>query len=40
MVIPNVVDFTPQAEEALKRFEDAGMHVVDSTTPTSQWKDF
>jgi nicotinamidase-related amidase len=25
-------DFTPQAEEALKKFQDAGMHVVDSTT--------
>ncbi|HEX7090977.1 MAG TPA: hypothetical protein VF192_12625 [Longimicrobiales bacterium] len=32
-------DFTPQAEEALARFADAGMHVVTSTTPLSEWPD-
>ena len=32
-------DFTPQAEEALRRFADAGMHVVDSTTPLPDWPD-
>lgn len=33
-------DFTPQAEEALRRFADAGMHVVESTVPMSDWPDF
>jgi nicotinamidase-related amidase len=30
-------DFTPQAEDALRRFETAGMHVVESTTPVASW---
>jgi len=30
-------DFTPQAEAALERLADAGMHVVDSTLPISDW---
>lgn len=30
-------DFTPQAEDALRRFKNAGMHVVDSTTPIEDW---
>ena len=30
-------DFTPQAEEALARFAEAGMHVVTSATPLSEW---
>lgn len=34
-----VFDFTPQAEDALQRFADAGMHVVESTTPVSDWPD-
>ncbi len=33
-------DFTDEAEAALRRFEDAGMHVVESTTPVSEWPDF
>lgn len=33
-------DFTPQAEAALRRFGDAGMHVVESTTPVREWPDF
>lgn len=32
-----VADFTPQAEEALARFADAGMHVVRSTDPIESW---
>ena len=35
-----VADFTPQAEEALKKFEDAGMHVVESSVPMDQWEGF
>jgi nicotinamidase-related amidase len=33
-------DFTPQAEAALRRFEEAGMHVVESSRPLSEWPDF
>ncbi len=32
-----LADFTPQAEEALKKFEDAGMNLVDSVTPLIDW---
>jgi len=32
-----VADFTPQADEALKRFADAGMNVVRSTDPIDTW---
>lgn len=34
-----VADFTPQAEEALRRFAGAGMHVVRSTDPIESWPD-
>lgn len=34
-----VADFTPQAEDALRRFADAGMHVVRSTDPIEAWPD-
>lgn len=30
-------DFTPEAEKALARFRDAGMHVVKSTDAVSSW---
>jgi hypothetical protein len=30
-------DFTPQAEESLKRWAAAGMHVVSSTEPMAEW---
>jgi nicotinamidase-related amidase len=33
-------DFTPQAEQSLARFADAGMHVVQSTDPIEAWPDF
>ncbi len=32
-----VADYTPQAEEALRRYADAGMHVVRSTDPIATW---
>jgi nicotinamidase-related amidase len=32
-----VFDFTEEAESALERFRGAGMHVVESTTPMSEW---
>lgn len=37
VIIPNVVDFTAQADEAFQRFADAGMHLVKSTTPMKKW---
>lgn len=30
-------DFTPQAEAALQKFADAGMHLVKSTDPVESW---
>jgi nicotinamidase-related amidase len=44
VVIPDgqggvIADFTPQAEDAFTRFSNAGMHLVDSTTPIDQWPD-
>ncbi|MCA9349243.1 nicotinamidase [Candidatus Saccharibacteria bacterium] len=35
-----LADFTPQAEAALERFRQAGMHVVKSTDPITSWPDF
>lgn len=32
-------DFTSDMENAIQRFEDAGMHVVESTTPMDEWPD-
>jgi nicotinamidase-related amidase len=32
-----LADFTPQAEEALLRFEGAGMHLVRSADPLASW---
>lgn len=37
VVVPNVVDYTDEAEKALQEFQDAGMHVVESTTPIEDW---
>jgi len=37
VIIPEVVDFTEQANEAFQRFADAGMHLVRSTDPIGQW---
>ncbi|HEY2510446.1 MAG TPA: nicotinamidase [Polyangiaceae bacterium] len=34
-----LADFTPQAEAALDRFRNAGMHVVRSTDPLESWPD-
>lgn len=40
VVVPGVVDYTDQADEAVARFRDAGMHVVRSTDPIEAWPDF
>jgi nicotinamidase-related amidase len=37
VVVPGVVDFTDQANEAFQRFADAGMHVVKSLDPIDTW---
>ncbi len=37
VVVPGVVDFTPQADAAFQRFAAAGMHVVKSTQPIETW---
>ena len=37
VVVPGVVDYTEASDEIFRRFEAAGMHLVQSTTPISQW---
>ncbi|MBZ8180309.1 cysteine hydrolase family protein [Oscillatoria salina] len=37
VVVPGVVDYTPQADEAFKRFAEAGMHLVKSTEAMENW---
>ncbi|MDJ0702509.1 MAG: isochorismatase [Leptolyngbyaceae cyanobacterium MO_188.B28] len=37
VVVPEVVDFTEQSNNAFQRFADAGMHVVQSTTAITDW---
>jgi nicotinamidase-related amidase len=37
VVVPGVVDYTEEANTAVRRFADAGMHVVRSTEPMASW---
>ena len=37
VVVPEIVDFTDEADEAFQRFSDAGMHVVKSTDSIESW---
>lgn len=37
VTVPGGPDFTDQAEAALQRFADAGMHLVESTEPITSW---
>jgi nicotinamidase-related amidase len=37
VVVPDVIDYTEQADAAFRRFEAAGMHVVRSTMPLAEW---
>jgi nicotinamidase-related amidase len=37
VIIPDVVDYTDQADEAFQRFSDAGMHISRSTDPLESW---
>jgi nicotinamidase-related amidase len=39
VVIPGGPDFTAAADAAIEAFASAGMHVVDSTTPLTDWPD-
>jgi len=39
VVVPGVVDYTEEADDAVRRFADAGMHVVRSTDPIESWID-
>ncbi len=40
VVVPGVIDYTDQADEAFRRFAEAGMHVVQSTQPVTEWPDW
>jgi len=40
VVVPGVVDYTEQADEAFKQFAAAGMHLVKSTQPLESWAEF
>lgn len=37
VVVPGLIDYTPQADAAFQRFAEAGMHVVRSTDPLENW---
>ena len=37
VVVPDVVDYTDEADAAFERFAAAGMHVVRSSDPIEQW---
>jgi nicotinamidase-related amidase len=37
VVVPDVADYTEQADAAFARFAEAGMHVVRSTEPIESW---
>jgi nicotinamidase-related amidase len=39
VVIPGILDCTDMGNAAFERFKDAGMHVVQSTTPMEDWPD-
>ncbi|MGC8494944.1 MAG: isochorismatase [Syntrophobacteraceae bacterium] len=40
VVISGVVDYTETADQAFRRFADAGMHLVRSTDPIGSWPEF
>ena len=37
VVVPGIIDYTEQANNAFQRFADAGMHIVKSTEPIERW---
>lgn len=38
VVIPDVIDFTEQADKAFKKFANAGMHIVKTIHPVEEWE--
>lgn len=40
VIIPGVMDFTESANEAFRRFESVGIHLVRSTVPIAEWPGF
>lgn len=40
VVIPGVVDFTATADAAFAQFAEAGMHLVETSTPLTAWTKF
>ena len=40
VVIPEVIDYAQKADEAFKRFADAGVNIVRSVDPMSNWPGF
>jgi len=40
VVIPDVIDYTEQAEQAYQQFAEAGMHLVRSTDPIDSWLEY
>lgn len=40
VVIPGAIDYTDAADEAFRRFAEAGMHRVRSTDPVADWPGF
>ena len=39
VVVPNVIDYTDDANKAFKRFSDSGMHIVKTSDPIEEWED-
>lgn len=37
VVVPGAIDYTDQANEAFRKFAEAGMHIVRSTDPIDSW---
>ena len=37
VVVPEVIDYTDEADKAYSKFAEAGMHLVKSTTPINEW---
>jgi nicotinamidase-related amidase len=37
VVVPGIIDFSEQADQAFERFANAGMHLVRSTDPIETW---
>jgi len=40
VVVPEVLDYTEEADSAFRKFEEAGMHIVRSTDPIESWPGF